>query len=137
MIRITISLTSLVAASVLAIGAEPLTEQTFPELMKEANAANRRFRTTVAAEDAATVGKDAKRIAEIFTLMAAFWQSHKLEKAVKWSEESAAAAKAVAASVEAKDWEKVREQVRGITANCKNCHDVHREKVGDDYKIKF
>lgn len=137
MTRLTISLTTLAAVSTFAFAAEPITEQKFQELMKEASTANKRFKDTVAAENSVEVSKDAKRVAEIFTQMAAFWKEHKLDKPATWSTESATAAKAVASAADTKDWAKVKESTQGIAKNCKNCHDAHREKVGDNYKFKY
>lgn len=137
MIRPILTLTGLALASNLALAAEPITEAKFVEMMKETNTANRRFKDAIAAENGAQVAKDARRVAELFTQMAAFWKQHKLEKPEVWSKESAEAAKALAAAADAGNWAKARESAPGIGKNCKNCHDAHREKDGDNYKIKY
>ena len=77
-------------------------------------------------------------MARAYKQMAGFWKTRKAaEDAVKWSDDSAAAATATVAAVRAGDWEKVKSSWDGVGKNCKACHDKHREKLDDgSYKIK-
>lgn len=116
--------------------AETMDEKEFQKLMKEIGDTTKRFRPGIEGKDTAQVSKDAARLSEINTKMAAFWKARKAEDAEKWSHETAAAATALAASAKAGNWEKAQKDAQGVM-RCKACHDAHREKLEDgSYRIK-
>ncbi len=105
--------------------------------MKEIGDTAKRFRPGMESQDSAQVSKDAARMAEIHKEMIAFWKGRKADGAVKSSEESAAAAKALATAAKGNDWEKAKAELGTLMKNCKACHDTYREKLDDgSYRIK-
>jgi cytochrome c556 len=126
----------LCATTVLA-PAETLTDEGFQKLMKEVGAATKRFKNEMVAKDTTGLTKDATRIADIYKQMAPFWTARKAEDAAKWSQDSSAAAMALAADAKKGDWTAVRSGTQAVFKNCKSCHDTYREKLPDGgYKIK-
>ncbi len=127
-----------VAISSLTLRADPIDEKQFQKLMKETGDIAKRMKPGIDGKDSAQVSKDGARLEEINKQMVAFWQLKKVEKAVKFSEESAASAKLVASSAREQDWEKVKASLQGVMKNCKACHETYREKLDDgSYRIKL
>ena len=105
--------------------------------MKEVGGATKRFKNEIVARDTAGLQKDATRVGEIYKEMTAFWTSRKVDDAAKWSQESSAAAMALAADAKKGDWAAVKSSSGAVFKNCKSCHDAHREKLPDgSSKIK-
>src|SRR5204863_6481208 len=130
-------LTVMIAATAFLVQADTLNEDSFKKLMKEVGGATKRFKDEMAARDAAGLSKDATRISEIYKQMAPFWTARKADDAAKWSQESSAAAMALAADAKKGDWAGVKNGTQGVFKNCKSCHDTYREKLPDGgYKIK-
>jgi len=119
-----------------ARAADVMDEQQFKKLMKEVGRVAKGFKDNAQAKNAAAVEKDSARVAEIYTQMAGFWKARNADDAVKWSTASAASAKATAAAAQAGDWDKVKTHWGAVGKNCKDCHEAHREKVGNNYHIK-
>ena len=132
----------LCALALLAFGfnsvhaADALDEQQFKKLMKEVGRVAKGFKDNAQAKKADVLEKDSARLAEIYTQMAGFWKERNADDAAKWSTASATAAKATAAAAKAGDWDKVKTHWSAVNKNCKECHEAHREKVGNGYKIK-
>src|SRR5688572_8837889 len=97
--------TVIVSVTSVAFAAEPLDEKGFQKLMKEVGASAKKLKSGLDAKSSAEVVREADRVAEIYKEHLAFWKDRKSEKAVKWSEESAASASALAASAKKGDWE--------------------------------
>jgi cytochrome c556 len=129
--------TLMLSATALLVRADTLNDESFQKLMKEVGSATKRFKNEMVARDAAGLTKDATRIADIYKQMAPFWTARKAEDAAKWSQESSAAAMALAADAKKGDWAAVKTGTQGVFKNCKSCHDTYREKLPDGgYKIK-
>ena len=116
---------------------EAMDEKSFQKLMKEVGKTSKSMKDNATTKNAEVVQKDATRVAEIYTQMAGFWKARNTEDAVKWSTESATAAKAAAAAAKAGDWELVKTSWGGVGKNCKACHEKHQDKQEDgSYKFK-
>jgi cytochrome c556 len=127
----------MLSATTLLVRADTLNDESFQKLMKEVGTATKRFKNEMVAKDATGLTKDATRIADIYKQMAPFWTARKAEDAAKWSQESSAAAMALAADAKKGDWAAVKTGTQGVFKNCKSCHDTYREKLPDgSYKIK-
>ena len=88
--------------------------------------------------DMAKVAEGAEGIATHLTGTDEFWTAHKLDDAVKHTQDGIAAAKAVAAAAKANDVAAVKTSMQKMGGSCKGCHDAHREKVGEnEYKVKL
>ena len=111
--------------------ADALDEKAFQKLMKEVGDTSKRFKKNQDEKNSAQMTKDAARLAEIYQQTAGFWKNRKVEDAEKWSNESAAAAKAAGSAAKAEDWDKVKTHIQSLQKNCKSCHDAHREKLDD------
>jgi cytochrome c556 len=86
-------------------------------------------------------GKDAvsnaEKIAGTYEKMIGFWRQRNAADAVKWSEEGKAAALQLASAASANDAERAGAAFGKLGSTCKSCHDVHREKIGENkYRIK-
>ena len=135
--RTILATTLIICATASLAPAETLTDEGFQKLMKEVGAASKRFKNEMVAKDAAGLTKDATRIADIYKQMAPFWTARKADDAAKWSQESSAAAMALAADAKKADWAAVKNGTQAVFKNCKSCHDSYREKLPDGgYKIK-
>lgn len=86
----------------------------------------------------AEVAAAAERIAGVYETSHAFWTKRGgAADAVKWSEEGKAAATELASAAKAGDAAKAGSAFQKLGGTCKQCHDVHREKLADGtYKIK-
>lgn len=111
-------------------------EAAFKKLMKEAGGANGRVRKALEGGKTDGVQKDAERIATLFTEMGKWWETKKVMDATKWSKEASDAAQAVATAAKGSDLDKIKQAHGAFMKSCKSCHEAHREKVGDEYKIK-
>ena len=112
-------------------------EKQFQKLMKQVGKVSKEFKGNFESKNAAVLEKDGTVAAEAYKQMAAFFKTRKADDAVKWSEESAAAAAAMGTAAKAGNWDSVKAHWSAVSKNCKGCHDTHREKLPDGgYKIK-
>ena len=110
--------------------------ENFSKGMKRVGKFNKEQKADQEAKNADKIAKDTAEVAKIYSEMVGFWKGRKVDDAAKWSEEAAAAATAASAAAKAGDWDKVKASIGAVSKNCKGCHDAHREKDGDVYKIK-
>lgn len=83
------------------------------------------------------VEKNATDMAETMKKVGAFWKGRTSEVAMKTCKESLDGALAVAKAAKENDAAGVKSGLAMVNSGCKGCHDVHREKVGENlYKIK-
>jgi cytochrome c556 len=112
-------------------------EQEYSGLMKSVQATVGSIRKNLEAKAAEDVAKDAGKLEEAFKKSEEFWTKRKTEDAIKWSQQSQAAAKEVGAAAKGGDWEKAAASMRGVMGGCAGCHGAHREKLPEGgYKIK-
>jgi len=105
--------------------------------MKAAQATAGKLRTNIGNKAADDVATDAEKMVEVFKKCEEFWTKRKIEDAVKWSQQSQAAAKEIAEAAKGGDMEKASTSLRGLMGNCAACHGAHREKSPEGgYKIK-
>ena len=81
--------------------------------------------------DEAAAKEEAKKLADVFDKVAAFWKERHSEEAVKLSETARDAAKAIASGSGDK-----AANVQAIGATCTPCHMAHREGAAPNFKIK-
>lgn len=127
----------LIFAAFTTFAALPQDEQAHAEWMKTAMATAGSLRKNIADKAAEQVVTDAERMEDIFKKSEEFWAKRKTEDAIKWSKESQAAAKEIAAAAKSSDFDKAAAGMKTLMGNCAACHAVHREKLPEGgYKIK-
>ncbi len=81
--------------------------------------------------------RSAERLGRVYEEMIGFWRQRNVNDAVKWSQEGKATALALATAAYAGDNEKATAALQALGSNCKQCHEAHREKLGEDkYRFK-
>jgi cytochrome c556 len=129
----------LLFAVVTAFAATPRAqeEKEYGELMKSVQATVGSLRKNIEAKAAEDVAKSAEKMEDLFKKSEEFWAKRNTEDAVKWSQQSQAAAKEVGAAAKGGDWEKAAASMKGVMGGCAACHGAHREKLPEGgYKIK-
>src|SRR5262245_6591960 len=105
--------------------------------MKTIQSATGSIRRNIESKAADDIVKDAAKIEDAFKKSEEFWAKRKTDDAVKWSQQSQAAAKEIADAAKGGDMEKVSTSLRSLMGNCAACHGAHREKLPEGgYKIK-
>jgi cytochrome c556 len=105
------------------------------EAMKKIGPGNGALGKKIAAKDA-TAAADAKQLATWFAGVEKFWKARKTADAVTFSKTAGADYKAVGKLIAAGKWDDAAAAHKKIGATCKGCHDAHREKAADGWKIK-
>ncbi len=83
------------------------------------------------------VEQNATAMAESMKEVGAFWKSRHSDVAMKTCKDSRDGALALAKAAKEDDAAGQKAAMKMIGGGCKGCHDVHREKVGEnEYKIK-
>ena len=81
--------------------------------------------------------RSAERLGVVYENMIGFWRQRNVNDAVKWSEQGKATALGMATAAYSGDQEKVAAGLKELGSTCKQCHDAHREKIGENkYRIK-
>jgi cytochrome c556 len=80
---------------------------------------------------AADVQKDAEKLQGLFKEAGGFMKAQKAEKGVGWARDAETAAGDIAKAAKANDMAAVKAGNDKLKANCKACHDVHREMLPD------
>ena len=79
----------------------------------------------------------AERLGAIYENMINFWRQRNAADAVRFASAGKAAAVELASAARAGDEAAAVSALGELTATCKQCHDAHREKIGDTrYRIK-
>lgn len=107
----------------------------YPALMKAAAGANGKFQKAVqadpaSAESAATDAKNA------FQKIEEFWAKRGTADAQTFAKNIIQAIDESAAAGKAGNKDEAQAAAKKVGANCKGCHDAHREKGGDGWVIK-
>lgn len=131
--RILFSLGGLLVAGSLLIAQTD--EAPLRDAMKKIGPANGALGKKIAAKDA-TAAADAKQLAAWFAGVQKFWKSRKAADAVGFAKTAGAEYKAIGKLAAAGKWDDAAATHKKMGANCKGCHDVHREKAADGWKIK-
>jgi hypothetical protein len=83
------------------------------------------------------VEASAKRMAEVYKEVGAFWAKRTSDVAGKACNDGQAAAAEIATAAAAGNAAGVGAGMKTLGASCKGCHDAHREKISDtEYRIK-
>jgi cytochrome c556 len=83
------------------------------------------------------VEASAKRMAEVYKEVEAFWAKRTSDVAGKTCKDGQAASMEIATAAAAGNAAGVGAGMKNLGATCKGCHDAHREKISDtEYKIK-
>ena len=81
--------------------------------------------------------RSAERLGSVYENMIAFWRERNVNDALKWSEQGKATALALATAAYAGDNDKAKAALDELGTTCKQCHDAHREKIGENkYRFK-
>lgn len=81
--------------------------------------------------------ENAEKIVAAFHATHTYWNKKEVSDAMKWNEESTAAAEQLLAAMKAGEQEKAAAAYKTLGGSCRGCHDAHREKLADgSYKIK-
>jgi hypothetical protein len=100
-------------------------------LMREVQPAFGAMTKGIAAGTADTVAAEATKLQGLFREVAGWMKTQKADKAVGWSNDTATLAGEVAKAAKANDMAAAKASGDKIKAQCKACHDVHREQLPD------
>ncbi|MCS7024441.1 MAG: hypothetical protein NZV14_06535 [Bryobacteraceae bacterium] len=96
------------------------------------------LRKAMQAGSMADVATHAQAIHDALKGTEEFWAAHKAERAVGWTKEGVDAALALVAAAKANNAADAKAASGKVGAACKSCHEVHREKIGENqYRIKW
>jgi cytochrome c556 len=81
--------------------------------------------------------RPAEQMGGVFENMIAFWRGRNISDAVKWAESGKASALELATAASAGDAERAEAAFKTLTDTCRQCHEAHREKIGEGkYRLK-
>ena len=89
----------------------------------------------IAAKDATSTA-DAKQLQQWFGDVQKFWKAKGAEDGVTHSKTARAEFKAISKLAGGGKWDEAGASFKKATATCKGCHDAHREKGADGWKVK-
>jgi len=125
------------AAVALCASLMALDEAEVQTKMKGAGEAMSGLRKAMQAGSMPDVATHAKKMVESLDGVDSFWTGRSMGQAAKWQLEGLAAAKDLAKAAEAGNADAARSAMGKVGASCKQCHEAHREKIGENkYKIK-
>ena len=110
-------------------------ESNFPQWMRTINGQMGALRK-IEAKTGPEAAEAAKKISDAYSQMSAYWTSKSVEDAVKLSKTGQMAADELAAAAAAGDSEKATAAYKQIGGTCQGCHQAHREKTENGFKIK-
>ncbi len=122
--------------TLLAVGALAQSDSDYQAWMKTNGATMQAVNKDIAAKDGSAVAAGGKTFQETFKQVGDFWQKRNADDAVNFAKKAQMAAEAISKAGEAGDMDKAAAEVKNLQANCGGCHMAHREKVGDNFKIK-
>jgi cytochrome c556 len=114
-----------------ALMASEKAPDTYVRNMKDTNAANNSIRKAVEAKDYDTVAKEAATLKTLFSSTEEFWAKRNTEDAVTSAKAAGKAAGDLETAAKAKNAEGVADAAKAVNAQCKTCHDAHRERLPD------
>jgi len=130
-------LASALVAAFFASATFALDEKELQQKMKSAGKANGDLRKAMQAKSMPDVATHAKSLAAALTGVEDFWKGRNMMNAAKWQAEGAEAAKTLVTAADGGDAEGVRSAIGKVGGACKQCHEAHREKIGEnEYRIK-
>lgn len=125
----------LVAGAVAMIGLTVVAGEKPPESyvknMKDTNAASAELRKSVEVKDYEAIAKHAVALKALFESTEEFWTKRKMDDAIGFAKAGATSAADLAAAAKAKNDEGVSTASKALLGTCKQCHDVHRERLPD------
>lgn len=119
------------AAFGLAVMASEKAPDSYIKNMKDTNAANNSLRKSVEAKDYDAIAKDAATLKELFSTTEEFWTKRNTEDAVTAAKAAVKASTDLGTAAKAKDGAAVADAAKAVNAQCKTCHDAHRERLPD------
>jgi hypothetical protein len=105
--------------------------ESYVKNMKDTNAASADLRKAVELKDYEAIAKSATTLKTLFENTEEFWAKRKMDDAVGFAKAGSAAAADLAAAAKAKNEEHVADASKTLLGTCKQCHDVHRERLPD------
>ena len=113
------------------------TEHDYHEWMESVRSNVGNLRKGIEAKDQAATTKHAKELQELFTKVRNFWEQKKITDATRFATAAQGSFEAVAAAGAKEDFAEASAQLKQAMANCAGCHNAHREKTEDGFKIKY
>ena len=133
-VSVLIGICMLVALALTLVAQAP---QDLSPIMKDVAATQTKMRMDMMAGVAADVAADAAKLQQDFTQAMGFFKAMKAQDAVDWAKANVDSAGEVVKAAKANDMEAAKAPAGAIQKSCKNCHDVHRERLPDKtYKFK-
>lgn len=124
----------MIAAMVITLYAQ---QRDIQPLMREVQPAFGSMSKGIAAGTADSVAADAAKLQGLFKEVAGWMKTQKADKAMGWANDTATLAGEVAKAAKANDMAAAKASGDKIKAQCKACHDVHREQLPDKtFKFK-
>ncbi len=105
-------------------------------VMKEVGPTNAQMGKNIGAGTWADVAKDAEKLQGLFKEAGEFMKAQKAAGAVTWANDAAKIAGDIAAAAKAGKAEDATAAAGKLKAQCKACHDVHREGTPGNFKFK-
>jgi hypothetical protein len=104
--------------------------------MQDISTASGGLTAAITAGNAADAAIQAAKLSTYFSEAAPLFAKEKVDDAAKLSREIADSAGDIAKSARAGTTPDAQKTKDAISGKCKGCHDLHREKVGETYKLK-
>jgi len=111
-------------------------EDDYTNWMKQVDHANGSLQKELKSKTGDAAADDAKKMADLFGQIGAFWQKRDADDAVKFAADDAAAYKQVADLAAAGRFDEASATVKSAQANCSGCHKAHRAMSVHGWKIK-
>lgn len=124
----------LLAAGSLLFAAAP-DEAAFRSAMKQIGPTCSGLGKKITAKDASSAA-DAKQLQAWFGDVQKFWKAKGAADGVEHSKTARAEFKMISKLAAGGKWDEAGASFKKATATCKGCHDAHREKGADGWKIK-
>ena len=125
----------LVSVAVVIFGLTVMASEKPPESyvknMKDTNAAAADLRKSVDVKDYEAIAKHATTLKALFENTEEFWAKRQMDDAVGFAKAGSKSAADLAAAAKAKNDEGVATSSKALLGTCKQCHDVHRERLPD------
>lgn len=108
----------------------------YSKWMKTIGAANGSLRKNLEAKNGEAASADAKKIQEALSQVHVYWQKKGSSDAMKFAMDARDGFGEVAQLAAGGKFDDAGAAVKKVSANCAGCHNAHREKVTDGWKIK-
>jgi mono/diheme cytochrome c family protein len=95
------------------------------------------LRKNIEAKNGNAATADAKELQEVFQKVHDFWKAKNIPDAMRFSLAAQGGFQQVATAAAGGNFDAASAQMKETMANCAGCHNAHREKTADGFKIKY